>query len=1612
MYSNPSLFDGASLSGLVSVSATTFVGALTGTATNSTQLNGQNAAFYTSTTNINEGTNLFYTDTRVLTAALANLSTTDSSAITASDTILSSLGKLQAQISTSGISSVASVNGLTGTVVLTTSSISEGSNLYFTSARVLATTITSSPTNSAMATSDTIAIALNKAQGQINAKFTTPAGTTLQYVRGDGSLATLNSSIVPENTNLYYTDVRAKAATLAAVLTGFSATNSAITATDSVLVAFNKAQGQISAKFTTPAGTILQYVRGDSSLATLNTASVPESGNLYYTDTRVRAVLLVGLSSASGGTLAASDTMLAAFGKIENRLALNDAKVTYPGPPTFAAITSKPTTVSGYGITDVVSQLLTGLSTATNATIAASDTILAGMGKLQAQITNISVGGGAVSSVNSLTGAVVLTTSNISEGSNLYFTSARVLSTTITSSPTNSAMATSDTIAAALNKAQGQINAKFTTPAGTTLQYLRGDGSLATLNTSSVPESGNLYYTDVRVCAAVLTGLSAASGGTLATTDTVLSAFGKLEYRTALNDAKVTYPGPPTFAAVTSKPTTISGYGITDILAQTLTSLSVATNAVITSSDTLISGMGKLQAQITNISVGGGGTTGYQGSTQTVWSPDMPPASPSAYDDEFNSSVLSGLWTLVNAGNLVTYNANTQVPGCLWFESVVNTSSSYPCILQPIPTGDFTVIGKITMNQSGNGTLGGITTGLILSNSNTAGTGSQYYLAQGTSVSQGPYMQLIAGTNFSVSSSVGVFYQDRAQYIRIRRVGTDYYWGWATDGKTFTEVSYNPGTTPSYFGWCFANASATRADASLEFFRYIPNGNSTNLPGGLMTYGVGYTGSGGGSVLSVNGLTGTVVITPSNINYTNTTTSVAQTVQTVLDSQQVFNASQWNVVSGTGADQSSNITSAINAVYALGGGIIQLPYGHIKANIVINKPGVIIRHYGKQNIPSSTCYIEPYNITLPTVQIADDSANMFGSGLEDICLYTPDGTGYKGLVFYGGAFKCHALNISIIGFTQSCLEFTNNDVHPCSYNKVHNLEIVSGVVGCIGINHVDKHTTGTGWTTACSVDQFSVVVQSGYQVAMQSSSGLQISNGYLQGAYSGYGLLFNNAYGSAAGGLEVTNVDMDYVSYPPTGFPSYVTVTYDCGVDYRTSTWSSVGAFVGQISSAGMMMVIAGHTTGSITSGQYTLTVANITGIRPGRQVHVLGAGQSMGTGNIPLIATIVSISGLVLTLDTAASATVSNADTGYGDIAPLETLAGKNSYLPTTGIAFNAGNCQDLGSGFMNTMFRASGTGSHAPFDAGNLVIRSPYNGSINFLQINSSPTIPSITQSGTTVTVTCSGGHHLSINDLFVIDGCNEAGINTKLGQVVTVTSSTVFTYTSSVSQTLAGVTGSPTLTSYKNNRFYNGQLQLNTSGLGMYNQNGTVGNVMYTSSTNAILQLQTPDTTNGSFTATWGSGITTGTGFAFGNSSGNKAYITGNGVLKLAKASAPSTDSSNGTIYISTLGDLHYLSTAGVDTNISQSAGVISSVARNAQTGSYSLTNSDTYVVYTGSGGDTFTLPTTGLFVGRVIILKNRGAGNLTLSGTIDGSSTTTLSTLRGVMLIYSGSEWESI
>lgn len=69
-----------------------------------------------------------------------------------------------------------------------------------------------------------------------------------------------------------------------------------------------------------PTGTTAQYIRGDKTLATLNTSTVPESVNLYFTNARALGIQLSGLNTSLTGQVAAGDTVLEAFGKVQNQL--------------------------------------------------------------------------------------------------------------------------------------------------------------------------------------------------------------------------------------------------------------------------------------------------------------------------------------------------------------------------------------------------------------------------------------------------------------------------------------------------------------------------------------------------------------------------------------------------------------------------------------------------------------------------------------------------------------------------------------------------------------------------------------------------------------------------------------------------------------------------------------------------------------------------------------------------------------------------------------------------------------------------------------------------------------------------------------------------------------------------------------------------------------------------------------------------------------------------------------------------------------------------------------------------------------------------------------------
>jgi hypothetical protein len=130
-------------------------------------------------------------------------------------------------------------------------------------------------------------------------------------VNGQTGTVVLNTSHISENTNLYFTEARVRAA----LLTGFTVgTNTAIVATDSVLVAMGKIQAQINAKEPTiAAGTTAQFWQG----------------NKVWTDfaTTVRASVLTGLSVASSAVVAAADSVLVAIGKLQAQNTAQDTAI-------------------------------------------------------------------------------------------------------------------------------------------------------------------------------------------------------------------------------------------------------------------------------------------------------------------------------------------------------------------------------------------------------------------------------------------------------------------------------------------------------------------------------------------------------------------------------------------------------------------------------------------------------------------------------------------------------------------------------------------------------------------------------------------------------------------------------------------------------------------------------------------------------------------------------------------------------------------------------------------------------------------------------------------------------------------------------------------------------------------------------------------------------------------------------------------------------------------------------------------------------------------------------------------------------------------------------------
>jgi hypothetical protein len=312
-------------------------------------------------------------------------------------------GTITASWTDDNTDAVTSVFGRTGAVVAvsgdyTTSLVTEGTNLYFTNARARA------------AISAGTGISYNSSTGVITNTITQYTDALARAAislttTGTSGAATYNNTTgvlnIPQYADQFVGTVTSVGLSAP---TGFSVSGSPVTSSGTLALSF-------ASGYSLP--TTAKQTTWDTAYdRSLTAASV--SGTTTKTLT---------LTKQDGSTLTASwtdintDAVTSVFGRTGAVVATsgdyNTSQVTESGNLYFTNARAIASTLTGY--------------TSGAGTITSSDSILSAIQKLNGNIGALTTG---VSSVNGLTGAVTLTTSNIAEGTNLYYTEARVSANT------------------------------------------------------------------------------------------------------------------------------------------------------------------------------------------------------------------------------------------------------------------------------------------------------------------------------------------------------------------------------------------------------------------------------------------------------------------------------------------------------------------------------------------------------------------------------------------------------------------------------------------------------------------------------------------------------------------------------------------------------------------------------------------------------------------------------------------------------------------------------------------------------------------------------------------------------------------------------------------------------------------------------------------------------------------------------------------------------------------------------------------------------------------------------------------------------------------------------
>ena len=322
-------------------------------------------------------------------------------------------------------------------------------------------------------------------KGLITSATSTPISFPVTSVNGATGAVALTTTSIPQGTNLYYTDARARASISGTSPVSYDQTTGVISlakadgSTDGYLSStdWNTFNGKQNAITT---GTSGQYLRGDLTLATFPTAVSAFSNDAHY----------ITLSSVSGAAPLAYDASTGIF-SITKAGTATDGYLSSTDWNTFngkQAAGNYITGLTGDGTASGAGSDTFTLSTVNSTTGTYGDGTHVGTFTVNAKglvtaasSTPISF---PITSVNGGTGAVTLAVSNT--GSTLGWVGTQL------NIPTSTATTTGLLSSTDWNTFNGKQNAITT---GTTAQYVRGDLSLATFPTTVSTFTNDSGYT-------------------------------------------------------------------------------------------------------------------------------------------------------------------------------------------------------------------------------------------------------------------------------------------------------------------------------------------------------------------------------------------------------------------------------------------------------------------------------------------------------------------------------------------------------------------------------------------------------------------------------------------------------------------------------------------------------------------------------------------------------------------------------------------------------------------------------------------------------------------------------------------------------------------------------------------------------------------------------------------------------------------------------------------------------------------------------------------------------------------------------------------------------------